>query len=106
MTTWVYQQCGPLQYKFKKFKAFKASYVNIYRQIKEWKWWKRVLGFKELAPLEHPVAPGVLEPVGCPLLPPSLLLGHGQGPALGGQPGPPARAHPSLLQAAEQRVGH
>ena len=77
MTTWVYQQCGPLQYKFKKFKAFKASYVNIYRQIKEWKWWKRVLGFKELAPLEAPVALGVLEPVGSPLLPFPLLQGHG-----------------------------
>ena len=57
-------------YKFKTLKAVKASYVCIYRQIKEWKWWKRVLGFKELHPLEHPVALGVLEPVGSPLLPP------------------------------------
>jgi hypothetical protein len=57
-----------LLYKFKTLKAFKASYVCIQRQIKEWKWWKRVLGFKELDPMEHPVALVVLEPEGSPLL--------------------------------------
>ena len=50
--------------------------MYIFPVIKEWKWWKRVLGFKELAPLEHPVALGVLEPVGSPLLPLLLLQGH------------------------------
>ena len=63
---------------------------------------KRNSSLQELSPLEDPVAPGVLQPVGRPLLPPPLLLGHGQGPALGGQLGPAARAHPGLLQAAEQ----
>ena len=61
---------------------------------------------QKLVPLEHPVAPGMQEPVGHPLLPPPLLLGHGHGPALGGQPGPVVWAHPGLLQAAEQGFGH
>ena len=51
--------------------------MYIFPVIKEWKWWKRVLGFKELAPLEAPVALGVLKPVGSPLLPLPLLQGHG-----------------------------
>ena len=63
-------------------------------------------GLQELPPLEDPVAPGVLQPVGRPLLPPPLLLGHGQGPALGSQPGAAASTHPGLLQAAEQQVRH
>ena len=58
---------------------------------------KRNLGLQELSPLEDPVAPGVLQPVSRPLLPPPLLLGHGQGPALGSQPDAAASTHPGLL---------
>ena len=64
----------------------------------------RISGLQELASLQHPVAPGMQQQVGCPLLPPLSCWAMARALRWAASLATRPVSNSSLLQATEQQV--